>query len=188
MVQERIPAVEVDTAILGTPLTFRSGRQAKNRFLKASLTEKISTWDPEDLSKRGIPTQELINLYDKWGKGGFGVILTGNVLVEPRNLESAGNAIICRENDSPQLREAFAKVAKFGKQDGSLILAQLSHAGRQTPASVNEHPYSCSDVPLVSRYFRTGDPIPLALDQIKTEVIDRFVYAAKVAYETGEVN
>ncbi|RCN41703.1 oxidoreductase, FAD/FMN-binding protein [Ancylostoma caninum] len=76
--------------------------------------------------------------------------------------------IICRENDSPELRNAFTELA-----------------GRQTPIGVNERPYSCSDVQLVSDIIKAGKPIPLALDQIKPEVIDRFVYAAKFAYETG---
>ncbi|VDM77277.1 unnamed protein product [Strongylus vulgaris] len=106
-------------------------------------------------------------------------------MVEPRNLENAGNAIICRENDSPQLREALSKLAEVSKQDGALILAQLSHAGRQTPFTVNEYPYSSSDVQLNSSIIDGGKPVPLALDQLKTEVIDRFVFAAKVAYETG---
>ncbi|KIH60078.1 oxidoreductase, FAD/FMN-binding protein [Ancylostoma duodenale] len=185
MVRERIPAQEVDVSILGAPLTFRNTRKAKNRFLKASMTEKLCTWDSEDLSRRGIPTQDLINVYDKWGHGGFGMILTGNVMVDPRNLESAGNPIICKENDSPQLRKEFSKLASVSKHDGALVLAQISHAGRQTPLAVNAHPYSSSDVQLVSEIVRAGKPIPLALDQIKTEVIDRFVFAAKVAYETG---
>ncbi|RCN47440.1 oxidoreductase, FAD/FMN-binding protein [Ancylostoma caninum] len=185
MVRERIPAQEVDVSILGAPLTFRNTRKAKNRFLKASMTEKLSTWDSEDLSRRGIPTQDLINVYDKWGHGGFGMILTGNVMVDPRNLESAGNPIICKENDSVELRKAFSKLANVSKYDGALVLAQISHAGRQTPLAVNAHPYSSSDVQLVSEIVKAGKPIPLALDQIKTEVIDRFVFAAKVAYETG---
>ncbi|KHJ89365.1 oxidoreductase, FAD/FMN-binding protein [Oesophagostomum dentatum] len=185
MVHERIQAQPADPSLLGTPLTFRNYRKAKNRFLKAALTERVSTWDPEDLSKRGIPTQELINIYDKWGHGGYGVILTGNVVVEPRNLESAGNVIICRENDSPHLRKLLSDLANISKQDGALIVVQLSHAGRQTPIGVNQYPYSSSDVELKSEVIKSGKPIPLALDQIKTEVIDRFVYAAKVAYETG---
>ncbi|EPB70081.1 hypothetical protein ANCCEY_10823 [Ancylostoma ceylanicum] len=36
-----------------------------------------------------------------------------------------------------------------------------------------------------SKLSKSGKPIPLQLDQIKPEVIDRFVYAAKVAYDTG---
>ncbi|EPB70083.1 hypothetical protein ANCCEY_10825 [Ancylostoma ceylanicum] len=83
MVYERIAAKVVDTSILGTKLAFRCGRTANNRFLKAALSEKLSTYDATDLSKRGTPTPELINVYDKWGRGGYGVILTGNVMVDP---------------------------------------------------------------------------------------------------------
>ncbi|EYC16031.1 hypothetical protein Y032_0035g3103 [Ancylostoma ceylanicum] len=185
MVHERVQAENVDVTILGTELTFRNGRKAKNRFLKAALSEKLSTWDDQDPSKRGIPTQELINIYDKWGNGGYGVILTGNIAVDPCNLESAGNAIICKENVSPQSKERFYKMAKVSKNDGALIIAQLSHAGRQTPLAVNEHPYSCSDIQLVSKVVTSGKPVPLELDQIKTEVIDRFVFAAKFAFDAG---
>ncbi|KIH61541.1 hypothetical protein ANCDUO_08186 [Ancylostoma duodenale] len=151
------------------------------------MSERSSTWNVEDLSKRGIPTQELINVYDKWGHGGFGVIITGNIIVDPRNLEAAGNMIICRENDSPLLRKAFSRLADAAKQDGALVIAQLSHAGRQTPVYVNKYPYSCSDKRLVDGVIKAAQPVPLALDQIKTEVIDRFVYAAKIAYETDEI-
>lgn len=34
------------------------------------------------------------------------------------------------------------------KSGGSLAIVQLNHAGRQTQKSINEHPYSASDVPL----------------------------------------
>lgn len=51
--------------------------------LKAAFTERISTWDAKDLTRRGIPTQRVINVYEKWDHGGFGVILTGNICVDP---------------------------------------------------------------------------------------------------------
>lgn len=31
--------------------------------------------------KSGIPTRELINLYEKFADGGFGIIITGAVMV-----------------------------------------------------------------------------------------------------------
>uniref|UniRef100_A0A0N4X7J0 Oxidored_FMN domain-containing protein n=1 Tax=Haemonchus placei TaxID=6290 RepID=A0A0N4X7J0_HAEPC len=96
-IHSRIPASHVDVGILGQPLTFRSGRTAQNRFLKAALTERISTWDAKDPSKRGVPTQELINLYDKWGHGKFGVTLTGNVCVEPVRFDFSLPAI-CQDS------------------------------------------------------------------------------------------
>ncbi|VDM78484.1 unnamed protein product, partial [Strongylus vulgaris] len=185
-VYARLPAKPVDVSVLGQKLTFRNGRIAQNRFLKAALTERISSWDP-NLKKRGIPSQRIINLYDKWGHGGFGMILTGNVCVDPYNLEAAGNAIFSKENDCPALREICKEWAKTMKQDGALAIVQLSHAGRQTPELINPHPFSCSDVQLTAkrRFMGFGKPIPLSVEQIKSEVIDRFVFAAKFAYEQG---
>ncbi|XGW17116.1 hypothetical protein V3C99_002046, partial [Haemonchus contortus] len=186
-IHSRIPASHVDVGILGQPLTFRSGRTAQNRFLKAALTERISTWDAKDPSKRGVPSQELVNLYDKWGHGRFGVTLTGNVCVEPNHLESVGNVIFSKENDSPKLREMSSKLAEVIKQDGALAVVQLSHGGRQTQEAVNMHPFSCSDIAIQSKSIpmRFGTPIALTEAQVKTEVVDRFVYAAKFAYEHG---
>ncbi|RCN37034.1 oxidoreductase, FAD/FMN-binding protein [Ancylostoma caninum] len=193
----RLQAEPVDVSILGEKLTFRNGRTAQNRFLKAALTERISSWDPKDHTKRGIPSRRIINLYDKWDHGKFGMILTGNICIDPWNLEAAGNVIFSKENDCPQLREACKEWVQMMKQDGALAVAQLSHvrlcfyrlavAGRQTPELINTHPYSCSDVQLTAkrRFMGFGKPVPLSLEQIKTEVIDRFVYAAKFAYEQG---
>ncbi|VDO97552.1 unnamed protein product, partial [Heligmosomoides polygyrus] len=82
-IHARLPAAKADVSILGQQLTFRNGRKAQNRFLKAALTERISSWDPKDPSKRGVPTEGLVNLYDKWGHGKFGMILTGNICVDP---------------------------------------------------------------------------------------------------------
>ena len=73
----RYDAPPADTAILVEPLKFAfSGRVAQNRFLKAAMTERLSSWDQHDLSKRGVPSPELIHLYEEWGKGGYGVILS----------------------------------------------------------------------------------------------------------------
>ncbi|CAB3406351.1 unnamed protein product [Caenorhabditis bovis] len=172
MVLKRIAAsTEVSAKVLGETLQFPSGKKAQNRFLKAALTERISTYDASNIQKSGIPTNKIHNLYEKWGNGQFGMILTGNVLVDPVNLESAGNAIICKEGDNIERREAFKKWAKAMKSDGALALAQLSHAGRQTPVLVHPTPFAPSDVQLTA--------------QVKTEVIDRFVFAAKFCYESG---
>ncbi|KAL6728253.1 hypothetical protein Aduo_010043 [Ancylostoma duodenale] len=186
-VHSRLPAKGTDISILGQELTFRNGRTAQNRFLKAALTERISSWDPKDPTKRGIPSQRIINLYDKWGHGKFGMILTGNICVDPWNLESAGNVVFSKENDGPELREACKKWSAAMKQDGALAIAQISHAGRQTPEVVHAHPFSCSDVQLKAkrRFMGFGKPIALSLEQIKTEVIDRFVFAAKFARDHG---
>lgn len=102
-------------------------------------------------------------------------------------MESAGNAIIFEEGDSEERRALFSQWAKNMKQDGALAFVQLSHGGRQTPITVEKNPWSASDVKLAGerRFTPFGQPVPLSVEQIKTQVIDRFVYAAKFAYETG---
>uniref|UniRef100_A0A914CGV4 NADH:flavin oxidoreductase/NADH oxidase N-terminal domain-containing protein n=1 Tax=Acrobeloides nanus TaxID=290746 RepID=A0A914CGV4_9BILA len=103
--------------------------------------------------------------------------------------EAPGNAIIEKSLDSKVRREALKKAALATKSGGSLAVVQLTHSGRQCYISVNEHPYSASDVQLqgakmigVSGF---GKPVPLTEEQVKTEVIDKFVYAAKYCYEAG---
>ncbi|KAF1751326.1 hypothetical protein GCK72_017880 [Caenorhabditis remanei] len=185
----RFPTVASESAkaILGETLKFPSGKIAQNRFLKAALTEMLSVFEPTNPKVNGVPTQEIINVYDKWGNGQFGVILTGNVQVSPVHLEAPGNAMIFKEGETPARREAYKQWAKVIKQDGALAVVQLSHGGRQTPITVNSSPFSASDVQLDKevRFVGFGKPIPLTVEQITTEVIDRFVYAAKYAYETG---
>ncbi|VDM47703.1 unnamed protein product [Toxocara canis] len=173
---------------MGSPLTFATSRSiACNRFLKAALTERIATWNPKNEHSNGIPTERIYNLYEKWGNGGFGMILTGNVMIDRHHLESAGNMIIAKEIDSTERRQAFKRLASKMKSDGALAIVQLGHAGRQTPITINAQPFSASDIQLKVIRQATGFGVPTALstEQIKTEVIDRFVYAARYCQEAG---
>uniref|UniRef100_A0A914DMX6 NADH:flavin oxidoreductase/NADH oxidase N-terminal domain-containing protein n=1 Tax=Acrobeloides nanus TaxID=290746 RepID=A0A914DMX6_9BILA len=187
----RIPITpSADPAILGEHLNFpTSKRQTRNRFLKAALTEKLCFYDKNQPQKSGIPTKRLINLHSKWAHGGFGVILTGNVAIDWNHPEVPGNTIIDKSLDSEERRTAFKKLAETMKSGGSLAVVQLSHAGRLTPIAINERPFSASDVqmqiPTTSLKAGYGVPIPLTQEQIKTEVIEKFVYAAKFCYESG---
>jgi hypothetical protein len=55
-----------DAPALSKPLKFEfSGKTAKNRFLKAAMTERLSPWDPKDFEARGIPSKNLINVYKR---------------------------------------------------------------------------------------------------------------------------
>lgn len=71
-------ATPEEISILSTPLRFpTSGKSAKNRLMKAPLTELLATWTPENPQTNGIPTKTLINVYEKWGHGGYGMVMTG---------------------------------------------------------------------------------------------------------------
>ncbi|KAI1372532.1 NADH oxidase [Hypoxylon crocopeplum] len=188
MTPKRFPAEEVDPTPLSQSLPFEfSGKTAPNRFLKAAMTERLSTWDPKELTKRGIPTKELINVYRRWGKGGFGVLLTGNVMIEYDQLEASGNAII--PGDAPffgERFEAFKEMASQARAHGSLIVCQLSHPGRQVSSEIQQHPISASDVRLEGTIFGLTFSKPKAMDKRDIQnVINGFAHAAEYCYRAG---
>lgn len=188
MAPQRYEADDVDPSPLGQPLQFAfSGLTAKNRFMKAAMTERLCTWDPTEHEKRGIPTPALVNLYRRWGEGGFGVILSGNVLIEYDHLEAAGNPIIPPGAPfSGERFEAFRAAAAAAKKEGSLFLAQLSHPGRQAPASIQPHPISASDVQLQAEGFGMRFEKPRAMEKKDIErVVEGFAHAADYAHRAG---
>ena len=185
---ERIPAPDVDASPLGKPLHFEfSGRDAKNRFLKAAMTERLSSWDPKNLQTRGIPSDGLINVYKRWGEGGFGNILTGNIMIHPEHLEAAGNPIIPGDAQfSGERFDAFKKLATEGKANGCLIVGQLSHPGRQTPDSIQPNPISPSDVQLEGNDLGMSfaKPRSMTTEDIKN-VTNEFAHAAEFLSKAG---
>ena len=185
---ERFAAPDVDASPLGKPLHFAfSGRDAKNRFLKAAMTERLSSWDPKNLQTRGIPSEGLINVYKRWGEGGFGNILTGNIMIHPEHLEAAGNPIIPGDAQfSGERFNAFQKLATEAKANGCLIVGQLSHPGRQTPDSIQPNPISPSDVQLESNDLGMTFAKPRAMtEEDLKNVTNEFAHAAEFLSKAG---
>lgn len=188
MAPRRFSTEPADASPLGQPLKFEfSGKTAKNRFMKAAMTERLSTWDPKVLEKRGVPTPELINVYRRWGEGDFGVILTGNVMIEYDQLEAAGNPIVPRDASASGERfEAFKELATVSKKHGSLIVAQVSHPGRQVADNIQKNPISPSDVQLEGEVMgmHFAKPKPMGEQDFKN-VIEGFAHAAEFLYKAG---
>lgn len=95
--------------------------------------------------------ERWILISGSWGKGknSWGVIITGNVDIEFDSLDGLADMVITPECPPKGERfEAFKKVAAAAKVDGSLILAQVTHPGRQVQARVNPIAISASDVQL----------------------------------------
>lgn len=178
----------VDAAPLGKPLHFEfSGKTSPNRFLKGAMTERISSWDAKNLEARGIPSKNLINVYKRWGEGALGVILTGNVMVEYDQLEAAGNPIIPRDAKFEGERfEAFQSMATESKRHGCLIVAQVSHPGRQTPENLQPHPISASAVQLEGDIMGMKFAVPrAATDEDINNVTEGFAHAAEFLEKAG---
>ncbi|EOA86065.1 uncharacterized protein SETTUDRAFT_169431 [Exserohilum turcica Et28A] len=188
MAPRRYEAEHKDPAPLGKPLDFAfAKRSAQNRFLKGAMTERLSSWDAKKLEARGIPSKNLVNVYKRWGEGQFGVILTGNVMFEYDHLEAAGNPIIPRDAKYEGERfEMFKELATQAKKHGSLIVAQVSHPGRQVPEKLQKNPISASDVQLEGNIMGMTFAKPRAAteEDIK-KVIEGFAHAAEFLEKAG---
>lgn len=184
----RYDSEDLDPSPLGRPLKFEfSGKTAPNRFLKGAMTERLSSWDPKNLETRGIPSKELINVYRRWGEGCYGVILTGNILIEPDHIEAPGNPIIPRTSPIEGERfEAFKEMAKQSKAHGSLIIGQVNHPGRQVQDRIQPNPVSASDVQLEGEAMGMtfGKPRAATPEDIQN-FIEGFSHAAEYLEKAG---
>lgn len=164
------------TQPIASPITLPCGLILPNRLVKAAMTERLA-------DVRNDVTNRHITLYRRWGEGGIGLMITGNVMVDRYNLEAAGNVVI----DGPPSDAQSAKLAEWSaaaKARGAKIMVQLSHAGRQTPKAVNPHPVSASDVALDLPGGLSGTPRAMTGGEI-AEVIERFAQATRICRETG---
>jgi 2,4-dienoyl-CoA reductase-like NADH-dependent reductase (Old Yellow Enzyme family) len=93
------------------------------------MTERLCTWSDDNLDERGKPTPEYERLYEEWGKGEIGVIVLGNIPCDRRYPEAKGNATM--DPLSPwDAVEAFRPMIAKAKAHGSLVVGQVTHAGR----------------------------------------------------------
>ncbi|PVI05898.1 NADH:flavin oxidoreductase/NADH oxidase-like protein [Periconia macrospinosa] len=188
MAPRRYESEHKDASSLGKPLKFEfSGTTAQNRFLKGAMTERLSSWDPNNLEARGVPSKNIANVYRRWGEGEFGVILSGNIMIEYDHLEAAGNLIIPRGSGYDGERfEGFKEIATQAKKHGSLIVGQVSHPGRQVQDKIQKNPISASDVQLKENILGMTFSKPRAAteEDIKN-VIEGFAHAAEYLEKAG---
>lgn len=163
-------------SLLSKPLTLPCGATLPNRIGKGAMTEGMATPD-------GRPTPELDRLYGLWSDGGAGILLSGNIVIDRDHLERPGNVVIDRAPDA-DMAERLARWARAATRGGNHFWAQLSHAGRQTPAVVNRHPKSPSDVRLGLPGGQFGEPVPLTAQEI-ADLVGRWAVAAKACQDAG---
>ena len=82
---------------LTDPLPLPCGAVLPNRIAKAAMTEGVG-----DALNRATDRHRV--LYERWAKSGPGLQITGNIQIDRRSLERAGNVAI----DGPQTPEAMS--------------------------------------------------------------------------------
>ena len=133
---------------LTDPLDLPCGVRLPNRIAKAALSEALGDAD-------NSPDDRIVTLYRRWAQGGYGLLVTGNVMIDRDHLGEPGNIVIEDDRALAQLT-AWTKAAHDG---GAVIFAQLNHPGRQSNLmEVGRKPVAPSAVPLAL----PGAPTPPA--------------------------
>ena len=157
---------------LTDPLELPCGVRLPNRIAKAALSEALGDAD-------NSPDERIVTLYRRWAQGGYGLLVTGNIMVDRDHLGEPGNIVIEDDRALARLTE-WTKAAHDG---GAAIFAQLNHPGRQSNLlAVGHKPVAPSPVPLAM----PGAATPRELTPTEIEdIIDRFATAAAVCEEAG---
>jgi len=158
--------------ILGQPLTLRCGLTVKNRFGKAPTSEHLA-------ERNGDPGPELEALYRVWSKGGTGLVITGNVMVQRRMFEAPRNPVF----DAKTSPAAVASWAAASKESGNLAIPQVGHPGRQQQRGRGKT-VAPSAVKVDAPGIMFGTPRALTGSEIK-DLIGRFAATAKIAVDGG---
>ena len=154
---------------LDHPLTLPCGAILKNRLAKAAMTEGLA-------SGENRATPDHARLYGRWAKGGYGLLITGNVVVDRRFLERPGNVAIDHNGGHDEL----IAYARSGSQDDTHIWMQINHPGRQAGTGTETF-VSASENDLIGQ---EGACRAMEPDEIE-DLIERFILCARVAQDTG---
>jgi 2,4-dienoyl-CoA reductase-like NADH-dependent reductase (Old Yellow Enzyme family) len=160
---------------LFSPIELHSGLVLPNRVAKAAMEENMA-------GGQQLPDQPLFSLYRRWGAGGAGLLITGNVMVHAEALTGPGGVVL----DAGAPLQPFAQWAAGGKAGGAAMWMQINHPGRQVQAQMPGVVWAPSavGVDLGRHTKRFGRPVAMTPDQIEATV-QRFAVAAVCAERAG---
>ncbi|KIW26662.1 uncharacterized protein PV07_06478 [Cladophialophora immunda] len=162
------------------PLLLPNGTWLKNRIGKAAMEEKMS-----DVQRHCQPSPGLLRLYTTWGQGGAGLILSGNIMIDPTAMSCPGDVLLAPDVgplDESRWRE-WIQVTRGG---GAQFWLQLNHPGRQVRKGAELPVYAPSAIRLDMGSFSNMFETPIAMTEAQLhDVIARFTWAAQKAEALG---
>jgi len=160
--------------VLKQGLALGNGTHLKNRLVKAAMSEGLGT-------ANNRPTQRLHHLYGTWARGGAGLCITGNVMIDRNAIGEPNGVVVEDDRDLDSLRSWAAA----GTAQGTHLWMQISHPGKQAPKGLNRETVAPSAVPFcedMAAFFAQ----PRALTEAEIEqLIVRYGRTAAVAQKAG---
>ena len=109
---------------LADPLVLPCGATLPNRLAKSAMSERLGGPDQ-------APSPALERLYRTWAEGGAGLLITGNVMVDPAHLGERGNVAVTDDRHADAWR-AWAESCR-----GVPTWVQINRPGRQAPRKLD---------------------------------------------------
>ena len=160
---------------LFAPLTLPNKAVVPNRIAKAAMEENMAEGGQ-------LPGESLRRLYEGWAKGGVGLILSGNVMIDPTALTGPGGVVL----DERQPIEPFKAWARAAKRGGNQAWLQINHPGRQVFAAMGQEAVAPSAIGVDMGSYSHLFPVPRALDAAGiAAIVARFVTTARLAETAG---
>src|SRR5437588_5078579 len=159
---------------LFAPLTLPNRAVIANRIAKAAMEENMA-------DSGQLPGETLRRLYANWA-GGAGLILSGNVMIDPAALTGPGGVVL----DARQPIEPFKAWAQAGTRDGGQMWLQINHPGRQVFAAMGQQAVAPSAIGVDLGAYSHLFPVPRALDEADiAAIVARFATTARLAEVSG---
>lgn len=128
------------------------------------------------------PSDALLRLYDAWARGGAGLILTGNVMIDAQAMTGPNGVVL---QDDAHL-ERFRRWADTARAQGAQIWMQLNHPGRQMQSALGQPTVAPSAVALDLGSLSKRFAVPRELTPADiADVQARFVRSAELAEQAG---
>jgi 2,4-dienoyl-CoA reductase-like NADH-dependent reductase (Old Yellow Enzyme family) len=160
---------------LFAPLTLPNRAVISNRIAKAAMEENMA-------DSGQLPGESLRRLYENWADGGAGLILSGNVMIDPTALTGPGGVVL----DERQPIEPFKAWARAAMRDGSQMWLQINHPGRQVFAAMGQQAVAPSAIGVDLGAYSHLFPVPRALDEADiAKIVARFATTAMLAEAAG---
>ena len=159
---------------LNQSLTLPCGITLPNRIAKSAMSEQLA-------DRHGSPTTDLQQLYAVWARGGTGLLITGNVMIDHRAFVEPRNVVL----QDAQFLQAHRLWAQAAHANGSKIIMQINHPGRVAVLPLLNKPIAPSAVGLD---LPAMNIIRIPREMTETEIweqIQRFATTASLAVEAG---
>ncbi|KAL3595335.1 hypothetical protein FPOAC2_09661 [Fusarium poae] len=96
------------------------------------MSENIST-------TQSLPDDKINNVYRQWARGGWGLIITGNVQVDDRYLGTSTDLSLNSALSDEAIVKSWSVWAQACKIQDTPTIMQLNHPGRQCPIGAGKH-------------------------------------------------